>query len=168
MSFDEFVVEDYKLALGYLQGQFQRLWQRFNFFLTVQIALFGFLGWLVFDKRSLAALPLVCILGFFVSVIWYLVAAQDRFLVRVYRERTTSAAEKIAGVASFQAKDYAKTYIGAETPSNWDSLIQWYCQPISITRLPVWLSILLALIWLALLLKGMQWFEPLLPPPPAK
>ena len=32
----DFVVEDYKLALSYLEGQFQRLWQRFNFFLAAR------------------------------------------------------------------------------------------------------------------------------------
>jgi len=30
MSAEDFAIEDFKLALTYLQGQFARLWQRFN------------------------------------------------------------------------------------------------------------------------------------------
>lgn len=165
MEHEEFVVEDYKLALGYLQGQFQRLWQRFNFFLSVQMALFGFLGWLVFEKRSVAALPLVCILGLFVSIVWYLVAAQDKALVSAYRDRTKSAAEKIAAIGAFQAPEYGETFVGAEAKPRPSFPIEWYWRPISITTLPAWLSILLTLTWLVLWVCGKRWFEPMLPPP---
>jgi hypothetical protein len=171
MNPEEFVVEDYKLALDYLQGQFQRLWQRFNFFLSVQLALFGFVGFLAFKERSLAGLPLVGALGIFVSVLWYIVAAQDRFLVFTYRRRVESAAEKIAGIATLNTKDYGRTFIGVEAPSGFESpgsWYSWYLRPLSITRLPVWVSLLLTLVWLALLLKGVEWLGPPLPAAPLK
>ena len=157
MSADDFVVEDYKLALGYLQGQFGRLWQRFNFFLTVQLALFGFLGWLVFDKAIERAAPLVCAMGVFVSVLWYIVAAQDHALVEFYRKRTQQAATRIAASDSLKAQFVAEEYVGREADSVWNSPLSWYLRSISITRLPAWISALLALIWAFLLATGAQW-----------
>jgi hypothetical protein len=67
MSPEDFVVDDYKLALSYLQGQFQRLWQRFSFFLTVQLALFGFIGAFALERGAVNAVPLICALGVAVS-----------------------------------------------------------------------------------------------------
>ena len=98
MSVDDFAIEDFKLALEYLAAQFQRLWQRFSFFLTVQMALFGFLGWLVFDRQKISAVPVVCLLGVFISALWYVVSAQDRALVDAYRRRTKDAAGRIAAI----------------------------------------------------------------------
>ena len=163
MSPDDFLIEDYKLAVEYLQAQFQRLWQRFNYFLTIHTALFGFVGWLAFDKRALLAIPLVATLGALLSALWYVVAAQDRFLVQIYRDRVESAAKKIASVGALEAGDYGLTYIGAQAQSAWKSLGSWYWRPLSVTQLPAWIAIFLTAVWLALLLNGVSWLQPLLP-----
>jgi hypothetical protein len=155
----EFIVEDYKLALDYLQKQFDRLWLRFNFFLTVQMALFGFLGWLAYDKGELTGVRFVAGLGLFVSALWYVVAAQDRSLVDVYRGRTRAAAERIAGLDELGMKDYGTTYVGAAARSDRTSLSSWYWQPLSITRLPVYISLSLGLVWLTLLVSGGSWLR---------
>jgi hypothetical protein len=156
----EFIVEHYKLALDYLQRQFDRLWLRFNFFLTVQMALFGFLGWLAYDKGELTGVRFVAGLGLFVSALWYVVAAQDRYLVDVYRGRTRAAAERIAGIDEIAMKDYGATYVGAAAPSDRASLVSWYWQEISITRLPVYVAMTLGIVWLMLLITGGSWLQP--------
>ena len=163
MSTEDFAVEDFKLALSYLQGQFVRLWQRFNFFLTVQTALFGFLGWLAFDKGNLPATRFACFLGASVAALWYVVSAQDRALVEIYRGRAKQAATKITTLDSLGAKDYDKNYVGAEATSQWLSIDSWYWSPLSITRLPVWLSLLLVLVWLVLLFQAATWFQSFAP-----
>jgi len=40
----DLLFDDYKVKLDYVRGQYDRLWQRFNFFLTVELVLFGFLA----------------------------------------------------------------------------------------------------------------------------
>ena len=163
MSDVEFIVEDYKLALSYLQGQFERLWQRFNFFLTVQLALFGLVGVLFLQRGTLKPLPPVCVLGVAVSVIWYLVAAEDRFLVTFYRARVKSAAERIGRLDALKFKGFEQAFIGIEADSGVRSPLEWYWRPLSITRLPVWLALVLGVVWLALLVNGEAWLKPFLP-----
>jgi len=159
MSADDFAIDDFKLALDYLKAQFDRLWQRFSFFLTVQMALFGFLGWLVFDKGKISALPVGCMLGLFISVLWYVVSAQDRALVDAYRDRTKWAADRIAAIDALKVPDYATNFIGYGADSRFNSPLSWYWHPISITRLPVWISVVLSAAWLALWLWGTPWLQ---------
>ena len=162
MSAEDFAIEDFKLALTYLQGQFARLWQRFNFFLTVQLALFGFFGWLVFEKENLPATGFICWFGIAIAALWYVVAAQDRALVEVYRKRVEEAAKKIARSPSLGAEDYGKRFIGAGAESQFrSSLIVWYWRPLSITILPVWIALFLLMVWGVLLAKGFEWFQSL-------
>jgi hypothetical protein len=161
MNDNDFAIDDFKLALQYLQGQFGRLWERFNFFLTVETALFGFLGWLVFDKGNVRAVAPTCLLGMSISLLWYVVGAQDRHLVEVYRHRAGLAAKAIATTSN--AKDYAAIYIGLEAPSKWTSINSWYWRPLSITHLPVWIAICLTLTWFALFLKGAALLAPFAP-----
>jgi hypothetical protein len=168
MDHVDFIVEDYKLALSYLQGQFQRLWQRFGFFLTVQLALFGVIGAVVFERGKLSAIPLVSAIGVVVSVLWYVVAAEDRYLVDVYRTRVQQAAERIGRAQKLVFKDYEKVYVGIEAQSGCSSPLEWYWQPVSITRLPAWLAILLGAVWIGMMLNGKDWLTPFLPPVSAK
>jgi hypothetical protein len=164
MLHDEFVVDDFKLALSYLQGQFQRLWQRFSFFLTVQLALFGFIGALTLEHGKLNAIPLICSLGVVVSAIWYVVAAEDRFLVKVYRDRVRLAAARINDNEALNFKGYVNEYIGIEAKCGLNSLLEWYWRPVSITRLPAWLAFAVGVVWVGLMLHGKDWLMPFLPP----
>ncbi len=159
MLADDFAIQDFNQALDYLKAQFDRLWQRFSFFLTVQMALFGFLGWLVFDRGKISALPVGCMLGLFISVLWYVVSAQDRALVDAYRDRTKWAAGRIAAIDALKVRDYGANFIGYAAESRFNSPLSWYWHPISITRLPVWISLVLSGAWLALWLWGAAWLQ---------
>ena len=90
----DLLFDDYKVKLDYVRGQYDRLWQRFNFFLSVELALFGFLGYLTFDIKIPEATFLPSVVGIVVSLLWYVIGAEDRRLVEVYRDRADNAAAR--------------------------------------------------------------------------
>jgi len=142
--------DDYKIKLDYLTGQYQRLWQRFNFFLGVELAIFGFLGYLTFNARIADASVLPAVTGLIVSALWYIVGAEDRRLVEVYRDRLDAAAtrfEQASGLESFAA-----LHAGAEIPAGWRSIRSWYWPGLSMTRMPATFGLLSMAIWLLVLL----------------
>jgi len=154
MSKDDLVVEDSRLGVEYLKSQYDRLWQRFNYFLTVEMALFGYFGWLAFEKGRFSSARLPALLGIFVSLIWYATAAEDQALVKAYRDRVTDAAREVAKQLTLNTDDYIRRHVGAEVPSHFNSFLSWYWRPISVTRLPVWIALIHLLIWTVLATFG--------------
>ena len=124
--------EDFKLKLDYLKDQYQRLLIRFNYFLSVEMALFGFLGWLMFEKDNIAATRLAALIGVLVSLLWYLVAAVDRELAKQYRERADRSAHRVG-------EEFAAYYSAKGAKSCWTSILSWNWCPLSVTRIPVYL-----------------------------
>jgi hypothetical protein len=149
MSQEEFLVEDFKLKLAYLNDQYSRLWQRLGFFLTIETGLFGGLAWLAFDQKRFDSIHLPTILGIFISVIWYATAAQDRALVVRYRKRLEEAAVQIGD--KMRLLSYVNDHPGAAIESFFESPLCWYCRPISITTLPAWLSLIFVAVWIFLI-----------------
>jgi hypothetical protein len=84
----DFLIKDYELKVQYLTDHFGRMWTRFHYFVGIESALVG--GKLIFGDGKLS--PEVCIVGAAVSGIWYVMGAEDRFLVRVYRKHVEDAA----------------------------------------------------------------------------
>jgi hypothetical protein len=146
----DLLFEDYKLKLDYLRGQYDRLWQRFNFFLGVELAVFGFLGYVTFSLETPEASALPAAIGILVSVIWYIVGAQDRRLVEVYRGRAHAAAV-LFGRHERGLPGFEHDHAGAEVPDGWHAVRSWYWSRLSITRLPATISLLLVAIWLLVL-----------------
>ena len=68
-----FRTKDYELKVAYLNGQFTRMWQRFQFFVTIQTALVG--GKTAFAERS--PIPLA-IAGAVIRAAWFIIGAPDR------------------------------------------------------------------------------------------
>ena len=68
------------------------MWTRFNYFVGIESALVG--GKLIFGGGTFS--PALAIVGLAVSFIWYVMGAEDRFLVRVYRDQVKDAADLIA------------------------------------------------------------------------
>jgi hypothetical protein len=149
--------EDFKLKLDYLKSQYERLLTRFNYFLTAEIALFGFFGWLVFEKTNIAAVRVPAFLGALVSLLWYIVAAEDQALVKEYRSRAEKSAERLG---EFAIDNAAKEI---ESP-RWNGLLSWYWRPISVTRIPVHVAWITLIIWLLLLAFGPAWLGSFWPP----
>jgi hypothetical protein len=93
---EAFLLEDYKQKISYLTSHLQRMWTRFNFFVTLEAALLGGKVLLVPDKPS----PMVGIAGMILSVVWYMMGAQDRFLADFYRWQIKEAAGRVKQVVS--------------------------------------------------------------------
>jgi hypothetical protein len=158
MDIDLFLVEDYRLKLDYLKSQFDRMWTRFNFFLSIEVALFGFLGWLVFDKATPNASTLPASLGLAVSALWYVIGTQDRFLVEFYRANVNTAAGRIAR-SKEELQWFGKEHAAIGADTGFKGLTSWYWERTSITRMPAVVSLLLIVIWLMILLWGRYLFE---------
>ena len=107
MTQEEFLLKDYELKITYLTDHFQRIWTRFNFFVTIETALIGGNFLLQaedgFDPRLVYA-------GIVLSIFWYLMGAEDRYLMRLYRYQAEKGGEAIADgdalVRTISALDY--------------------------------------------------------------
>src|SRR5215471_12759694 len=81
--FSDFAQKDYELKVQYLTNHFQRMWTRFNFFVLIEAALIG--GKTIFGDRTISIAGLF--FGLTLSIIWYVMGAEDRFLVQRYRDQ---------------------------------------------------------------------------------
>jgi len=148
--------DDYKIKLDYLKSQFQRLLTRFNYFLTVEMALFGVVGLLTFERSNAAAVRVPALLGVFVSVIWYVAAAEDHALVKEYRERAKRSADRLGG-------PFARDHPAMEVGKRCNDPLSWYWRPLSVTSLPVIVALATLFLWVLLLAFGPTWLAPYMP-----
>lgn len=145
----DFLINDYELKIKYLTDHFSRMWTRFNYFVGIESALAG--GKLVFGDGKLS--PEVAIVGAIVSLIWYVMGAEDRFLVRVYRKHVTDAADLVATSVWGDAQPlYCPVGEIKESSKaiHWE-LSGWRLEPISTTRLAAWIPLLVLIAWLGVL-----------------
>jgi hypothetical protein len=122
------------------------LWTRFNYFLTIEVALFGYLGYLTFDKNLAGPARFPIVLGIVVSALWYIVGAQDRALVEIYRDRASRAATAFASDPE-GLFGYETDHAGAESGAQWYGPRSWYSPALSITKLPATIGFLLFAVW---------------------
>ena len=156
--FSDFALKDYELKVDYLNAQFTRMWQRFQFFITIQTVLVG--GKAAFGDKT--SIPLA-IAGAVISAAWFVIGAEDRYLVRAYRSQVNAAGKTSAscvmdetGVESYEPvgrlkprSEQLETELGSRT--RLERLTEWRCEGISITRLPAWLALLAFVGWLSVL-----------------
>lgn len=145
----DFLIKDYELKIKYLTDHFSRMWTWFNYFVGIESALAG--GKLVFGGGKLS--PEVAIVGAMVSVIWYIMGAEDRFLVCVYRDHVKNAADLVVkSVWGDTLPPYC--HVGEVKESSkslhWE-LSGWRLEPISTTRLAALISLLVLIAWLGVL-----------------
>jgi len=146
----DFLVKDYEMKVKYLTDHFGRMWTRFNYFVGIESGLVG--GKLIFGDGKLSR-PIV-IVAAVVSLIWYVMGAEDRFLVRLYREHVKDSADLVAK-AMWDAANGPYRHVGELAESSkglgWE-LSGWRIESISTTRLAAWIPFLVSLTWLAVLL----------------
>src|SRR6266540_2667256 len=87
-----FLQKDYELKISYLTNHMSRMWTRFHYFLVLETALTG--GKFVIDGGTSS--QFVSVVGVVVSVLWYIMGAEDRYLVGLYRYQVEKTAEKLA------------------------------------------------------------------------
>ena len=146
----DFLVKDYELKVGYLTQHFGRMWTRFNYFVGIESALVG--GKLIFGNGKLS--PGIAIVGAVVSLIWYVMGAEDRFLVRVYRGHVKDAADLVAEAMWNAAVHGPYRHVGEVEESSKRlnrELSGWRVEAFSTTRLAAWIPLLVLLTWLGLL-----------------
>lgn len=147
----DFLVKDYELKVRYLTDHFGRMWTRFNYFVGIESALVG--GKLIFGDEKLS--PEVAIVGAIVSLVWYVMGAEDRFLVRVYRKHVEDAADLLAKAVWNAATHGPYRHVGEVAESSkrldWEPS-GWRLEPISTTRLAAWIPLLVLSAWSGLLL----------------
>jgi hypothetical protein len=156
----DFLLEDYRLKAQYLTDQFSRMWNRFQFLLTIETAVAGLYFAPLGDKRIVSA-PAFAIIGITVSLFWYTVGAQDRAYVVWYRMQLENAAKKVA--PAFGLDQYS--YVGDETgfgsahdlpvlgsfKVHFVSPLEWRVDRISVTHLAAAFPLLVLVFWIVML-----------------
>jgi len=91
---EQFRLEDYRLKVASLERHSDRMWTRFNYFITIEAGLVG-LFFVVSgdDLRTLATWAALAESG--ISLVWWLVGARDRFLWKANRANVVWAAERL-------------------------------------------------------------------------
>ena len=169
----DFLLEDYRLKVQYLTDHFSRMWTRFNFFLTINSALFAF----SVQKDTAAFVLLFVVAGLLLSALWYFFGAADNYLVDVYRKQVGTTyyllGSKEPGLEKLQSREDLRgvySYVGdiktkyrdrkdgeVRIDSIKPNLLQWRYifhegredeQPISATELAVILPLAFLLLWL--------------------
>ena len=147
-----FLLKDYEIKVKYLSDHFQRKWSRFNFFVVIESALIGG-RFIAGDGKLTAELALA---GGVLSLVWYIFGAQDRWLVRLYRNQAEEAAERAAKQAGIPEPDYqfytGSTPVGGAPHTGFISPAEWQSTRISITRLAALFPAFIFLVWAFLFL----------------
>jgi hypothetical protein len=148
----EFLLNDYELKIRYLTDQFSRMWTRFNYFVTIESALVG--GKFVFGNGNIT--PQLAIIGAGVSLIWYVMGAEDRFLVRVYRKQVEDAAALVAHAEwptqqePYRQEPYCAVGEIEHTSNKLKMGVSgWRWDPISTTHLAALIPLTALCVWLA-------------------
>jgi len=168
MDINQFLIEDLKLKVDYLQAQFQRMWTRFNFFVTIEAGLVA----VFFSSGIYNRTPdkvIFASVAAFLAFIWWMFGAQDRYLVWYYRCQVKDVANKIADAADANDKDklayYRHRFVSApveelandptakaEEYKKWRGPLEWRLESLSITRLAAFFPLVILLLWLLFIL----------------
>lgn len=146
-----FMTKDYELRIKYLTDHFSRMWTRFNFFVGIESAIIG--GKVVFGDGKLSAS--IAILGAGVAIVWYVMGAEDRFLVDPYRRQVADAAALVTTTV-WRAEVPPYRHVGEVKESSRALTMSpsgWRLEPISTTRLAAWIPLLVLVGWMCVLMR---------------
>jgi hypothetical protein len=170
---EAFLLKDYEFKITYLSNHFTRMWNRFNYFVAIETALVG--GKFLIPNGALS--PALAIAGVLISVLWYVMGAEDRYLVRLYRYQVARAAGAVARMIWTNGKTHRDyRYVGqvdkvmrtelcdeegkdseGQQKSFWKRLVElewlsgWRSELFSTTRLAALFPLLVFLFWLSIL-----------------
>ena len=149
-----FLIEDYWQKVQYLKDHFTRLWNRFNYFLTIQSALFGAVVLSPGEYRP--AVPLFAAL---VCILWYIFGAQDRYLVELYRKEIEQVLDQIRpglGLTNYYFVGQTENIPDHEESIEYfdikQGIYQWRRESLSTTKLPALFPLVLFLTWMTIFL----------------
>jgi hypothetical protein len=87
-----FFVRDYEVRADYLSGHQQRLLTGFNFFVTLETALFG--SDLIFGEHGPPPAGLAAV-DVLLAIVWLLVGVDDARILRIHKWHVKKAADRI-------------------------------------------------------------------------
>ena len=101
------VIHYYEVRMSALSQYSDRVWNRFNWFLTLQLAISGF----YFSQlEKLASFSIfksgIPIIGFVVAILWLIMGAEDFVSMRKHGKRTTEVENKVKALFSRQGVDF--------------------------------------------------------------
>jgi hypothetical protein len=146
--------EDYKVKVQYVTDQFGRMWTRFSFLLTLQTALIGILivqanqGHLILSGGRI----IVASLGLVTATYWYVVGAEDRYLVALYRHHVKEVYEKLATRSPVLSEiSFAGDVQAHLRKSKFFDPLEWRIPQLSTTRLAVVFPLMVLVFWVFVL-----------------
>lgn len=84
---NDFLKDVYKLRVQFYSEHTSRMWTRFNFLLTMEIGLLGFFLSVWAEQLWQENIWLFPTAGIFVSLVWYILGAQDRYYFEGFRKQ---------------------------------------------------------------------------------
>jgi len=146
----EIINADYKQKCDQLHNHLLSMWPRFNFILTFQGLLAGASTLKGGDITTLA-MPIQTI-GFLTSVVWYCLSANDRYLVKIYREHVRTAFDTmkrfLAENRFFYLADTSQFIETSSANNPKMNLLGWRSSKLGMTDYITMFPILLSLFWL--------------------
>jgi len=145
----EFLVKDYELRIRYLSDHFARMWNRFNYFVAIECALISGKFFLGNGKLSSG----LAVVGAVLGLVWYVMSAEDRYLVQVYRKQVKDTGERIAQSVLKHDRPYSPVGDIEQTRKSVPNAITgWRLEAISTTKLAALIPLLLTLTWAGVLI----------------
>lgn len=140
----DFLIEAYRLRVQLYNNHTGRMWTRFNYLLVTSVALFGFSVTAWVGDPSHGGLILFPIVGVIISIIWYVLGAQDRYYFEGFRKQIREIEQEICtelGVTQLENRMFGSAH---EAETNW---LTWRSHKASLGRLPALIPLIFALIW---------------------
>lgn len=145
----DFLIKDYELKIRYLSDHLERMWNRFNYFVAIESALVGGKFFLGNGKLSSG----VAIVGGVLAFVWYVMGAEDRYLVQVYRKQVKDAGKLVAQSLFKQEQSYSPVGDTEHCEKNVPrGLMGWRVEATSTTKLAALIPLLLTLTWIGVLI----------------
>lgn len=139
----DFLIEAYKTRIQFFSDHANRTWTRFNILLSVELAVSGlFFNTLVNSGAWTRALWLLPVFGIIVSMIWYVLGAQDTCAYLGYRDQ-------VKLVEALVTKEVGATNLPPFNPLGTKkyNLLTWRLNPISLSKLLSLLPLLFVVAW---------------------
>jgi len=140
----DFLIEAYKTRIQFFSDHANRTWTRFNILLTVELAVCGLYSNTLVDKGvSTRAVWLLPVFGIIVSLVWYVLGAQDRNAYLGYRDQ-------VGLVEALVTKEVGATDLPPFNPFGTKeyNLLAWRFNLISLSRLLSLLPLLFVVGWM--------------------
>lgn len=162
--FASFALKDYEMKVNWTTSHLQRMWTRFNYFVIIEAALIG--GKTVFGEGELSIGGIAFGLG--LSLLWYVMGAEDRYLFVFYRDEAKRAGELVANSSGWrpypfdgevtQVKDHSSYNSVGNVPdlAGWRSPFDWRHPWISTTRMAALIPFIVSITWIVLLLGALK------------